>query len=176
MENETPKNTKTKLTNDNVSSDASTNATTTDMILNAVGDETLLTYSDVVCESIQRQNEQLSTQKPETQSEECFIWLWKRLTSLWWGIRRHCHILNSESWVIYKIHRKHSTRLSGESKHEDEKPSACTDAVNLQMQDVTVEGDEVGNTPSNIPINRNDSDPKEVKGNRGCKRSVKYRK
>lgn len=60
------------------------------------------------------------------------------------------------------------------SKLEEEKPSACTDAVNLQMQDVTVEGDEVGSTPSDIPIYRNDSGPKEVKGNRGCKRSVKH--
>lgn len=42
------------------------------------------------------------------------------------------------------------------------------------MQDTTVEGDEVGSTPSNIPVNRGDSCSKEATAKRGYERSVKY--
>lgn len=58
------------------------------------------------------------------------------------------------------------------SKHEEEKPSTYTVAVNLQVQDATVEGNEVGGTPSNIPIKRSDCDPKEAKEDH--KLSVKF--
>lgn len=43
------------------SSEASTKNSATDMILNAGGDETLLTYIDVVRESLQRPSERLFT-------------------------------------------------------------------------------------------------------------------
>lgn len=76
MENKTQKTT-TKPNSDSISNaslEATTQNTATDMITNAGGDLTLLTYRGVVCENIQKQSEQLSALL-EAQSRERSIWL-----------------------------------------------------------------------------------------------------
>lgn len=73
---------------------------------------------------------------------------------------------NTASWIFTGGHTKY---IKTKSLMENKKTSACTNAVNLKVQDATVENDEIGSTSSNIPINRRDSGSMEAKAKRSCK-------